>query len=124
MRDRYVHGAFLGLLVGGGLLIGCNDPAARTMTLEREQRVRYWLGEFATREREGSGRVNADLREIDRLWNEDMDKTQQNGLRVQHWVNEDLQRWDERKHAFPVVIQQEINGKPQNIRPTAILMFF
>jgi hypothetical protein len=124
MRLRLVRLALGVGTIALALAPSCNDPQARRITGQREATIHKWLGEFARGEREGADKVNADMREIGNLWQEDVRKTDRNGREVNKWVDDDLRRWNVRKHAYPVEIEREIRGKPESVKPTAIDMFF
>lgn len=111
-------------MVGPWLLVGCNDPVARKMTRQREERIVYWLGEAAERERSGTERLNVRFREIERIWENDARQTRKNGRELQWWISFENRRWRQRQQPFQARIEQELAGKPQHAYDTAIRMFF
>ncbi len=103
---------------------GCQDPMAQRMTVRRQQKIQSVVNDLSKREAEGAVKVAADSREIQRLANQDAAATRQNRQELSRWVDDDVRRWNRRQHEYPVAIQKEIHGKPENIRHTAIWMFF
>ena len=105
-------------------LVGCNAPAARTRTARREGRINYWLNVAAERERQGADRVAAGVREVGRIWNDDAFKTRRDMREVRRLIVEKTRRWQLRQPAFQGEIARYLAGKPRNIEPTAINLFF
>ncbi|MBN1344291.1 MAG: hypothetical protein JXQ73_16510 [Phycisphaerae bacterium] len=124
MRRRLFDISVLAVLCGVVLTAGCSAPAAQRKLAERDARINYWLSEAAQRERIGDDRVAAGVREMGHIWNEDAFKTRRDVREVQRLIVEETLRWQRRQPAFQAEIAKELAGKPQNIEPVAIRMFY
>lgn len=113
-----------GFLIGFGVLPGCEDPAARKMVAFREAKTKAMLTEAAQAERAGSGKLKAAMNEIRHQWEVEKRMTRENQRELYLWFATEQRRWEMRQPDYKQRIAEELGGRPENIRPTAIQMFF
>ena len=103
-------------------LAGCENQMARDKLADRERSMNFTLQQVEHREASREEKLNRLMVILQRRHEDDVRNTERNPGRIEERINEEFKRWDERQGAIQEKIQQRLDGKPENIEPTAIRM--
>ena len=105
---------------------GCqHQQMAERRAQMRRDNVDYVVDSIVRSEASRPGRVDNTVGLIERRWRLDVENTRRNGELVHEYFERDFQRWEDRQPAYRSAIERLIlRGKPENIEPTAIILFW
>lgn len=120
-----LRSAALALAVGSAFIAGCaHSEMARQRAHMREDGMANSARVFVRHEAEAPERMNRTLAAVDEKHRADVLATDENGRKIDGWLEFDRRRWDERQPEYRRHIENQLNGKPESIEPNAILLFW
>ena len=108
------------------LTAGCQhrQMAERRAQMRRES-LGYVVDSIVRSEASRPARMNDTFGAIDRKWRLDVENTRRNGELVVEFFERDFRRWEQQQPEYRGAIERLfLHGKPENIEPTAIILFW
>ncbi len=108
------------------LTTGCqHQQMAERRAQMRRENIGYVVDSIVRSEASRPARMNDTFGAIERKRRLDVENTRRNGALVQDYFDRGFRRWEERQPAYRDGIERLIlHGKPENIEPTAIILFW
>ena len=122
MKHRISLSGFV-LLVA---VAGCQQQQmAERRAQMRFHNIAFVVGAMERSEASRPGRINNTFGVIERKWRLDVENTRRNGELVIEFFDRDFRRWEQQQPEYRDAFERLIlRGKPENIEPTAIILFW
>lgn len=124
MRKLVISG-----LIGAALLAalsGCasNDPTFQAQAKFRREGFNFAAKTLVEREQKAPGDLAADFRYIDARIKHDVNRTGEDFVLIQKYIQQDVDRFISRLPDYAAEFNRQMRGKPEDIPRNAIICFY